>query len=88
MRAVPAAPATQPRPKSGRRRVSDRKRSRFISRASMVGIARPVVLAKAKRSMSVAASGVSSNSFAINSSASAGAASAKMAFGPSQPRSG
>src|SRR5690606_30111117 len=51
-RATPAAPATQPRPNSGRRLVLARNARRFISRASMDGTASPVTVVNARRSPS------------------------------------
>ena len=49
---MPATPATQPSPKMGTRFTSGRSPSRFTSRASMLGVASPVMLVKQSTSMS------------------------------------
>ena len=49
---MPAAPATQPRPKIGVRFTRAGSRRRFISRASIDGVAMPVTVTKNSASMS------------------------------------
>src|ERR1700727_3059891 len=51
-REIPAAPATQPRPKMGVRLMFVGKFIRLVNRASMLGVARPVVEQKKIAEMS------------------------------------
>lgn len=80
IRATPAAPATQPSPKIGTRRTSGLSFKRFMSRASIEGVARPVTdtnMSKSIRSKDKPASAIAAR---IASSPSSTATRIKASF--------
>ena len=84
-RAKPATPPPQPSPKIGRRSMSGRKSSRFISRASRLGMASPVMVLTTSMSMSPSARPAPATALTDTSSRSASACRWNFSVRSSQP---